>query len=123
MKKKILENFVKYTLIILLIYNFFSSVFVILVNPESYFFGKRLTGVNAIIYLLIRDITGIGIVYYLFKKKSKVEILSLIYFGYFFVESLITNLSLGLGFSVSPLPNFGLVVSIILLVLRKMIYR
>jgi len=122
-KKKILESFLRYTLIILLIYNVYGSVFVSLFNPESYFFGGKLVRLNAIIYLLIGDIGAIVIVYLLFMKKSMAEILSVIYFGYFFIESLITNLSLGFGFLISPLVNFGLVVSIVLLVLRKMIYR
>lgn len=121
MKKKIIENIIKYTLMIFIILNFLSSVLVSYINPESYFFGEKLVGVSAIIYLLTGGIAGMIIVYFLFKEKSKGEILSVIYFGYFFVESLITNLSL--GFSISPLFKLGLVLSIILLVIRKMIYR
>ena len=106
---------------IFIILNFLGSVLVSYINPESYFFGEKLVGVSAIIYLLTGGIAGMIIVYFLFKEKTKGEILSVIYFGYFFVESLITNLSL--GFSISPLFKLGLVLSIILLVIRKMIYR
>ena len=60
------------------------------------------------------------IAYLLFEKKSEGEILSVLYSGYFFIETLITNLSLGFGFLTSPLPTTGLVISIVLLMVRKM---
>jgi len=104
---------------VLLVLSFLGSVFVSFINPESYFFGEKLGGEKATIYLLIRGIAGIVIAYLLFKKKSKSEILSVLYFGYFFVETL-TNLSLGFGFLTSPLPTTGLAISIVLLMARKM---
>ena len=123
MKKKILEAFVRYTLIILLIYNFYGSIFVLLSNQEIYFFGEKLTGLIAIFYSLIIGASVSVTVYFLFKEKHKREILALIYFAYFFIENLITNASLGFGFSASPLAKMGLITSIVLLIFRKMIYR
>jgi len=121
--KKILESFARYALIILLVFNIYGSVFILFFNLESYFFGEKLVVANSIIYLLIGDIAGATIVCLLFMKKGMGEILSVIYFGYFFIESLMTNLSLGFGFLVSPLFKLGLVISIALLVIRKMIYQ
>jgi len=59
------------------------------------------------------------IAYLLLKKKREAEILSVLYFSYFLIESLITNLSLGFGFSISPLSTIGLVISIVLLMVSK----
>jgi hypothetical protein len=118
--KKVLEKVVRYTLVVLLVLSFVSLVFISLINPESYFFGEKLSGKIATTYLLIGGIAGIIIAYLLFKKKSEGKILSVLYFGYFFIEILVTNLSLGFGFLISPLFTMGLVISIVLLVIRKM---
>jgi len=118
-KKKILENVARHTLGIVLLVNFFCLVFISFINPEAYFFGEKLSGINATIYLLTRGILGLIIAYLLFKKKSEAEILSLAYFGYFFIDILITNLYSGFGFLISPLMTIGLVVSIVLLLVRK----
>jgi len=118
-KIETLENVVRHTLRILLVLNFFCLVFVYFINPEAYFFGEKLSEDNVKTYLLTGSIAGIAIAHLLFKRKIEGEILSLLYFGYFFVENLITNLFLGLGFIISPLFTVGLVVSIILLMVAR----
>ena len=117
--KKPLEYVIRYILRVLLVLNFLCLILVSFINPEAYLFGKKLTGIDAIIYLLTGGIFGLLIAHLLFKKKSKGEILSLLYFGYFFTENLITNLSLGFSFLISPLFTVGLVVAIVLVVVRK----
>jgi len=52
MNKKIVEKIVRYILMIPLMLNFLDSVFVSYINPESYFFGEKLVGFAAIVYLL-----------------------------------------------------------------------
>lgn len=121
--KKFLEKFVRYTLIVLLMLNLMNSLLISFVKPECHFFGIKLGKVNAQIYLLTGGITGMVILYFLFRGELEGDMLSVFYFEYFFVESLITNSSLGLGFKIAPLANLGLVVSLVLIVLRKMIYR
>lgn len=123
MKKKILENCLRFGLMIILMLNFIDSILISFTNPEAYFFGEKLGGFIAIIYILTGGVAGVVIVYFLFKKKSKGEILSLFYFGYFIVEGLITNLSHGFGFVVSPIAQVGLGISMVLIVIRKMVYR
>ena len=118
-KEKILENVVRHALKVVLLVNFFCLVFISFIDPEAYFFGEKLVGINAIIYLSTRGIVGLIIAYFLFKKKSEAEVLSLAYFGYFFLDILITNLYSGFGLLISPLMTIGLVVSIVLLVVRK----
>jgi len=119
-KRKMLEDVARYTLVVLLVLSFLVLVFVSYYNPETYSFGIKLSGVNALIYLLIGGIAGIVIAYLLFKKKSGSEILAILYFGYFLIETVITNLSLGFGFLISPLLTIGLVISVVLLLIRKM---
>jgi len=117
--KEVLENVARHALAVLLVFIFLVSVFVSLTNPESYFFGEKLSGEKAIIHLLAGGITGMAIAYLLFKKKSGGEILSAFYFAYFSIETLIANLSLGFGLLPSPLFTTGLAISTVLLVFRK----
>jgi len=118
--KKALEKVVRYTLVVLLVLSFVGLVLISLINPESYFFGEKLSGEIATTYLLTGGITGIIIAFLLFKKKSGGEFLSVLYFVFFFIETLVTNLSLGYDFLISPLFTMGLIFSIVLLVVRKM---
>lgn len=97
--KKVLEKVGRDTLVVLLVLSFLSLVFISLINPESYLFGEKLSGEIATTYLLTGGIAGIIIAYLLFKKK---------------------NLSLGYGFLISPLSKMGLIISIVLLAIRKM---
>ncbi|MDH5769869.1 MAG: hypothetical protein OEZ25_01065, partial [Candidatus Bathyarchaeota archaeon] len=113
--KKALEKVVRYTLVVLLVLSFVGLVLISLINPESYFFGEKLSGEIATTYLLTGGITGIIIAFLLFKKKSGGEFLSVLYFVFFFIETLVTNLSLGYDFLISPLFTMGLTFSIVLL--------
>jgi len=113
------ENIARYALVALLVLCFLGSTFVMFTNPESFFFGEKLDGQKAIIYLSMGASVGILSAYLLFKKKSAGEILSVLYFGYFFIENLITNLLLGFGLLISPLSMIGLTISTVLLVVGK----
>jgi len=84
--EKILDNVSRYTLVVLLVLSFLSLIFVSLINPECYFFGEKLGGEIATIYLLMGGVAGIVIAYLLRKKKSGGEILSVLYFGYFLLK-------------------------------------
>ena len=104
---KVIENVARYSLIIIFVLIFSGSIFTSIMNPETYFFGGKLGGTTAIIYLLIEGIAGTMIAYLLIKKRGEGEILSVLYFGYFFIETLVTNLSFGFGLLVSPLFTVG----------------
>jgi hypothetical protein len=122
-KKKIIESFVRYTLIILLIYSFYGLIFLLLSNQKIYFFGQKLTGQISIFYSLIMGVIISVIVYLLFEKKNRGEELALIYFIYSFIDNMITNISLDLGFLSSPLAEMGLMTAIVLLIFREFIYN
>ena len=115
---KALEEVVRYILIVLLVLNFAGSAFVSLINPEAYFLGEKLSGGKAAAYLLTGAIAGAIIAYLLLTKKRGGEIASVLYFGGYFIESLVRILSLDLGFLISPLFTIGLVVSIFLLFIK-----
>lgn len=112
-KKKFLESVTRYTLIILFVLIFLGSVFISFINPESYFFGEKLGGTKAITYLLINGSIGILIAWLLLMKKNRGEFLSVLYFGYNFIEALVTNvISFGVAL-ISPLFTTGLIASIV----------
>ena len=117
MMKESLANILKLLLISLFLLNFFGSAFISLINPESYFFGVRLGGMNASLYLLANGFVGVIIAYLL--KKDVGIYLSVLYFGYNFTEVLITNLAFGFGPIISPFFTIGLVLSIALLMIRE----
>ncbi len=108
------EAVLRYMLIFLLIYTFIGLVFIAIINPESYFFGKKLGGVAAAAYLLTSGIFGILIAFILFKKKNAGAVLAILYFSYNFTEVLITNVVFFRAYIVSPLFTAGLIVSITL---------
>ena len=53
-----LTGVVRYTLVFLLVLNLLGSGFFSFINPESYFFGAKLGGVNASVYLLTNGVIG-----------------------------------------------------------------
>jgi hypothetical protein len=117
--KKGLENITKYTLMALLVVNFFGAVLVSIINPESLFLGQKMVGTRAVIYLLAMGATGLIVAYLLLKNVGNGESMSILYFGFLFIESLATNTYLGLGFLVSPIYTAGLIISVMLFVIRK----
>ena len=118
-KNRSLANIVKYALISLLLLNFLGSAFISFINPESYFFGIKLGGINASSYLLANGVVGVVIAYALLKMKNIGKYLSVLYFGYNFTEALITNLSFEFGLLISPLFTIGLTFSMVLLIIRE----
>lgn len=114
-----IEAVLRYMLIFLLIFDFTGSVFISIINPESYFFGKKLGGVAAAAYLLTNGIFAILIAFILLRKRATGAIMSILYFGYNFIEILITNaISFG-AYIVSPLFTAGLTISIALYMIHK----
>jgi len=113
-----LTSIVRYALIFLLVYNFLGLGFISVINPESYFFGVKLGGINASLYLLTNGFVGVVIAYALLMRKNIGNFLSVLYFGYNFSDVLITNLSFGWGSLISPIFTLGLILSIVLLMMR-----
>jgi len=116
-----LEEGLRYGLILLLVLNCVGLVFTSLINLEAFFFGNKLTGETAAVYLSLSIIAALLIAYSLFKKMSVGPVLSLLYFGFLFFETLTTNLLYNFGFYVSPLFTLGLICSIFLLLIERMV--
>jgi len=119
MKNISLADIVRYILIFLLGLNFSGLVFTSFINPEAYFFGIKLGGINASIYLLANGLVGVAIAYTLLKKKNLGGYSSVLYFGCNFTEVLVTNISVIPNlffpsyFIISPLYTTGLILSIV----------
>jgi len=125
MKNISLADIVRYILIFLLGLNFSGLVFTSFINPEAYFFGIKLGGINASIYLLANGLVGVAIAYTLLKKKNLGGYSSVLYFGCNFTEVLVTNISVipnpffPFYFIISPLYTTGLILSIVFLIIRE----
>jgi hypothetical protein len=90
------------------------------INPESYFWGTKLGGLNAAAYLLLGGFIGLIFSFLVFRRKREGEILSICYFGYYLVEASVTYLVVfDRGFTVPPLPVMGFLVSLILSCIRR----
>lgn len=119
--KKILQKVARHIIPVLLVVLSSYAVFIIIINPESYFFGTKLSGVSAVNLLLIEGVSAIVILILLFKKKAVGEILSLMFFEYRFLEAMISDLRIFQYRYEIPLSNIGLiglVLSFALLLIR-----
>ncbi len=118
-KESPIEDIVTYILIFLFIFIFIANVFITILNPESFFFGKKLGGERAAAYLLTDGIFGLLTAYLLRKKGQAGTIAALLYSAYNFIEVLITNAVAFRSYSISPLFSTGLIFSIALYAIRK----
>lgn len=115
--KQILKSVLILTLAIMAIGN----TALALINPEAYFFGNKLGGMPAVLYLMMNSFASVTIIYLLFLRGKKLEIvliLSLLYFIYNIIESIITSLILFHEFGFPPILIFGFLITIISLIVR-----
>ncbi len=94
--KQILKNvdvLLKYGLIAILLLSFLMHIFVFMINWEAYFFGVKLNGAPAGMYLLLLGIIAGSLAFLLIKYRRytlAVAALTVLYFGYLFVDSAVT---------------------------------
>ncbi|MCX9012761.1 MAG: hypothetical protein OIN66_16790 [Candidatus Methanoperedens sp.] len=117
--KSPVEDIVRYILIFLFILIFIVHVFITLINPEGFFFGKKPGGTRAVAYLLANGVLGLLTAYLLGRGKNTGTIAALLYSAYNFTEVLVTNAVAFRSYSISPLFSTGLVFSIALYVIQK----
>jgi len=85
---------------------------VAIINPETYFFGNKLGGTPATIYLLINSfICGI-IIYTLYSDNRYSLTLSLLYFIFNIFESFITSVTIFHEYRPSIISLFGSILTI-----------
>lgn len=121
--KQILKNvdtLLKYALIAILLLSFLIFIFVFTINWEAYFFGVKLNGAPAGMYLLLQGMSA-GLLAFLLIKYRRytlaVAVLTVLYFGYTFVDSAVTIQTLTDNLS-SPLLLGLLIISILFLVVH-----
>lgn len=115
--KQILKSVLILTLAIIAIGN----TALALINPEAYFFGNKLGGMPAVLYLMMNSFASVTIIYLFFSRGKKLEIvliLSLLYFIYNIIESIITSLVLFHEFGFPTILIFGFLITIISLIVR-----
>ncbi|MFZ3168283.1 MAG: hypothetical protein WA130_11760 [Candidatus Methanoperedens sp.] len=108
-----------YLLILILVVISLGQIMIAYINPESYFFGIKLGGKPAAIYLLANSLVDIVIVYFLLKNLQPGIIASFLYFGYSFIESATTSLVIYHKFSLPVIPALGLVLSVLIVLSKK----
>lgn len=87
------DAILKYVLIAILLLSFLMYMFVFLINWEDWFFGVKLNGAPAGMYLLLKG-TGAGSLAFILMKCRRytlaAAVLAAFYFGYTLVDSAIT---------------------------------
>ena len=130
MKKNALESvdlFLKYCFIAILIVAALAFFFVFTINWEDWFFGIKLDGTAAGIYLLIKGLCAAVLLYLIFRYPRFIEYLAVsgaIYLGFLFIDSTVTVQRLSSGRqSFSVLLGLFAIIPIVFLVVHKIVKR
>jgi hypothetical protein len=108
-----------YLLAIILVLIFLGQVFMILINPETFFFGFKLGGEKAIAYLAVNSLCSLLLTYVVLRKTRIGLLLSLIYSLYNLGSIAITSLELFGEFFLAPIFGLSLILSITALLLQR----
>lgn len=114
-----IEDALKIALLGVLILSTTSSFFVAIANPEAHFFGQKLGGSMADVYLLANSCFGVVVAIAILRWEGNVWYLPIAFFGYNFVEILFTNIYTFDRAVVSPLHSLGLTISVLLVVAER----
>ena len=112
-------NILRYFVIFVLSLSAVAAIFLVLINPESYFFGVRIFDNDALIHSFTIGGIAIFFAYLLFRDYKISKFLALGFFLYLLAEDMAFTLS----FPSLPYPPFlvliGLVPSIVLLFMKR----
>jgi len=114
----LIEDLLRYILVFIIGLSVISSLTFSFINQEVFFFGNKLIGYMTLIYLIIVTMIGVVTAYLLLQRKKAGRIISMLFFGYLFIEVLITNICLGYSLMPSPLFTTGLLISLILILTK-----
>lgn len=110
-----LYEILTFLLIVILAITFTGMIFVAIINPEVYLFGKKLAGDEAGIYLLANAFIGVFSMVLILKKNYQIGIiLALLYFGYNAYEGYISYQT------ITPFKILSLVIPILALICLKL---
>ncbi|MFB0558281.1 MAG: hypothetical protein ACETVY_04105 [Candidatus Bathyarchaeia archaeon] len=73
-------------------------------------------GVGATVYLLANGCLGMTVAYAVFRWEERGSYFSVVFFGYNFVEVLITNIYAFDSYAASPLHSIGLIITLVLII-------
>ena len=107
------------SLILLISVLIIGNIAIAIINPEAYFFGNKLGGTSAIIYLLTNSFVGFTIINFLITSSNsnlKIMIFTLIYFIYNIVESVMTSLILFHEYNLPIAFILGFLITLIMMI-------
>jgi len=114
-----IKNTLKVVLLGILLLNLLSTLFLAIINPEAYIFGYKLGGAWAAAYLLANGCLGMAAAYAMFRWEEKGSYISFVFFGYNFVEVLITNIYAFGSYAAPPLQSIGLIIAMALIIVSN----
>ncbi len=109
------QKIIGYLLILILLVGSSGQIVLAFTNPESYFFGMKLGGNPAVVYMILNSAIGVILVYLLLRDLKIGAIISILYFGYNIIECVATSLILYHKLSFPYISVLGLVLSIAVL--------
>jgi len=98
---------------------FLGQILVSLINAETFVFGTKLNGAQAVAYLLGNSTIGIVLTYVILRRARLGTMLCLVYFLYNTLAVTITNLQLFDKSILPPIFVIGFIVSAIAFLLQK----
>jgi len=126
MKKRIvkfLDISLKYGLIAILLLDALMFFFVFMINWEDWFFGTKLAGMPAGLYLLIKGLSAAALVFLIMKYPRYIQqlvIVTTVYLGYLFIDSAVTIQKLTYGQqSFSALLGVFVMVPVVFLIVHR----
>jgi len=97
----------------------FSQLMILVVNPESFFWGLKLAGLGAQGYMIGLVIVAVSLIVLLLAKVRAGPVLCTLFYGYVVAETVWSNYVVLRSVTVGPLPLIGLLVSVVLWFLKR----
>jgi len=120
---KFIEGVLKFLVLAILFLTTLVFLFVFVFNWEDWFFGMKLDGTPAGVYLLLKSLAA-GILFFLVlrypEKSRRITCLTILYFGFILADSSVTIQKNSDGHStVSPVLTVFFIIPVVLLVVQS----
>lgn len=85
-----------------------------IVNPESFFWGTKLSGLVAQTYMMLQTLIAVFLIIVLLTKARRSAMLCVLFYGYIVTDIAWSNYYIHGFVAAGPLPLVGLVLSVLL---------
>lgn len=113
------RKMLRYIVMFYLLLGAFGGFILAVLNPESYFLGRSISGAKATAHLMVNSLIALYALRLIMERRNLGWIVALFYFGYNGIEVLMSNYILGFGLVPSPFFTTGLIFTGVFLVIRK----